>query len=319
MMMIATTKMALAFATARVTGKHGVRDGDSNGQSDHKFCAQGTRDDGGTSTRAAVLFSHRIVIRRTLPSQSATLDHVRERFLRCWRIDNLGLTTASFGMIRPPWRIPVWGNDNTGVGFVVERFPPLFLQEGIVRYYDYETEDEEDNNNRGDGGDDANQKEPPTRTGTAMTATSYKRRIVFEYKVLNPGYLTWPVKNHLGTVIFTQSPPRNDDNNSHVNPKDAPAATANVVDGECAMEWIVEWTPLWMPIPYWNKILEWVHWQIISIPANYMAAAYEEGHHHTTNNKENNNNYYHKKAETATSTSTIMTMTPQINQAELVL
>jgi hypothetical protein len=86
------------------------------------------------------------------------------------------------------------GDADTGVGFVLQRIPPAALREGIVESCCKDPEKWE------------------------MT-----------YQILNPGWFTWPVQEHQGSICFSNS-----DNES-------PGAATE-------MEWTVQWTPLSVPL-----------------------------------------------------------------------
>jgi hypothetical protein len=88
-----------------------------------------------------------------------------QRCLRGWRRDNLGL------WLLPPPLILKQGDDETGVGFVLVRVPPVGLREGILEC------STNDNDN-----DDWEMK----------------------YAILNPGWLTWPVQEHEGRIRFSR-------------------------------------------------------------------------------------------------------------------
>ena len=177
-------------------------------------------------------FTDKLVFRRQLPPD-VTPSQAYARCLQAWRVDNLGLP---WFLVSPPF-ILEWGDEDTGVGFVLARVPPLFLKEGIVHH-----SVELDNTNN--------------------------TMLVMQYKVCNPGYLTWPVKNHLGTIIFRHPTMQNEQMEQDSN-------TVVVVAVGCEIEWTIEWTPLWMPIPYWRKVLAWVHGLVIETAINHIAKALE--------------------------------------------
>jgi len=128
-------------------------------------------------------------------------------------VGNLGLPLLPPIVLDP-------GHEETGVGFCLLRIPPLGLKEGIVH-----------------------QSQDTTEDGQS--------RVTIQYQVLNPSYLTWPVQNHLGTMVFTGS--------------DNKGETA------CELEWTVQWTPLWLPIPFWSQVLDWITRLVITTAATYMA------------------------------------------------
>ncbi|KAL7560345.1 hypothetical protein ACA910_020266 [Epithemia clementina (nom. ined.)] len=213
------------------------------------------------SQEAEPLFSHKIIVQRDLPH--LTLSQARQRCLQAWRVDNLDLPLPF-----PPFILD-WGDEETGLGFVLARVPPLFLKEGIVAHHYYN-----DNNNKNNSSSSPTQTTRTTKnendgllSSSSLSGRKEASKIVLQYKVLNPGYLTWPVKNHLGTIVFYAS----SNNNKERDEVPCNRETSGAVQCGCQMEWIVEWTPLWMPIPFWPKILQWIHVQVITRAANYIA------------------------------------------------
>ena len=87
------------------------------------------------------------------------------------------------------------------------------------------------------------------------------------YKVLNPSWMTWPVKEHAGCITFTELT------------GSITTATATTTTG-CDMEWHVQWTPLAIPLisPLWNRALETITTIVIETSANYVAAASKDAH-----------------------------------------
>lgn len=112
----------------------------------------------------------------------------------------------------PHPKIIEFGDPETGVGFILERDPPPGgLREGIV-----------------DGKCDGETCE-------------------MVYKVLNPGWTTFPLEAHRGTVTFH-----------------------NDTEG-CSMQWKVEWTPLSLTwVPFWDDFVRLLITATISSAVTYV-------------------------------------------------
>lgn len=137
-----------------------------------------------------VAYTESIRYTRKLPS--STVEQTYARCVQAWRHENLGLPRLfSNAFLRKA------GDDTTGVGLEVIRFPPAGLREGVV--------------------------------GCKQEDGSME----MEYRILNPGPATWPVEKHRGRVVMV------DDGNNG-----------------CSMEWIVEWTPLQVPLPFFQRALK---------------------------------------------------------------
>jgi hypothetical protein len=113
------------------------------------------------STTTATTFSHESVFVRDILHLSPADAY--NRCVRGFRNDNLGLPA-----FLPSPVIENYGNERTGIGFILRR-SPLALKEGIV-HYDID-----------------------------KTTGVYK----LYYKVLNPSYTTFPVVDHLGTITLS--------------------------------------------------------------------------------------------------------------------
>jgi hypothetical protein len=140
-----------------------------------------------------------------------SIDQCLQRCVTGWVVDNLGL----------PWYIPKPfvvkpGDPDTGMGLIITRIPPLALQESII----------------------------------ACVRNEGNTELTIEYKVLNPGWLTFPVSEHHGCIRFYL-----DESN-----------TSN-------LEWTVKWTPL--PLPFFREsfdnVLEKAVRLIIERASDYMA------------------------------------------------
>ena len=115
----------------------------------------------------------------------------------------------------------------TGVGLIVTRIPPLGLQEGIIRVI-----------RQDDGSDD----------DSSLTIV---------YKILNPGWLTFPVQDHCGWIRFCRFKDPNDGSN------------------DLQLEWIVKWTPMRVPLfqqPF-NDAIRLAIQSVIDTASDYMSAA----------------------------------------------
>jgi hypothetical protein len=102
-----------------------------------------------------------------------TITHLgpKQAYARClngWRRDNFG-----FYFLLPTFVLES-GDDDTGVGMVIVRVPPLFLKEGIV-------------------------------DATFSSASSEEERCSMTYQVLNPGWFTFPFAEHIGEIEFISS------------------------------------------------------------------------------------------------------------------
>jgi len=154
-----------------------------------------------------------------------TVETVFERCLKGWRHDNLG-----FPWFIPPPLLVNPGDAATGVGLVVTRIPPLALQEGIVDY---------------------SQK--------VMVVNGQEQIVEKEilYRVLNPGWLTFPLAKHEGRVRVFQT-----------------EATETGQDGCLCLEWNVQWTPLPVPIlnSQWEDLMELTLTSLVSCACDYIAA-----------------------------------------------
>lgn len=149
------------------------------------------------------------VVRHKLPT-GVTPTQAYLRCVQIWREENLGL----------PWFVPFpilrnRGDDQTGVGLEVMRIPPFGLREGITDAH-YVNDD--------------------------------SSSCWMEYKVLNPSWLTWPVRSHRGLITF--QPTTEEDENVHTT-----------------LEWRVEWVSL----PLVHEVVQFFTRLIISHAAHYLS------------------------------------------------
>ena len=120
----------------------------------------------------------------------------------------------------------VWnrGDEETGQGLVLIRIPPVGLQEGIV---------------------------------------DVKLHQWIRYQVLNPGWWTWPVQEHQGTIVFQEQA--------------ATDESPEPFSRGCVMEWKVEFTPLSVLFAneLWGEFLQWVMRQIVAVAARHVVTQAE--------------------------------------------
>ena len=181
----------------------------------------------------SVGYTHSLVQRRHIRSArphlhgdnesgSITVSTVFQRCLQGWRLDNLG-----FPWFIPPPLLVDPGDAATGVGLVVMRIPPLALREGIVDY------------------------------SQRVMLVKGKEQVVEKeiiYRVLNPGWLTFPLAKHEGRVRVCQEVDQ---------------------DGCLCLEWHVRWTPLPVPIfnSQWEHLMERTLTSLISCACDYIASS----------------------------------------------
>lgn len=168
-------------------------------------------------TTCVALYTHQLTVCRSLPSTSPADAY--QRCLKGWREENLGLP------LLPPFVVNK-GETKTGIGLVLLRIPPAGLKEGIV--------------------------DCQSRILASKDETSPCLQVIeMHYKVLNPSWITWPVKEHEGCITFTET-----------------AASG------CDLKWHVQWTPLAVLPPFsslWNSALEKITSLIIEASADYVA------------------------------------------------
>jgi hypothetical protein len=169
-------------------------------------------------------------------SKLVLLDQCLQHCLTGWRRDNLGL----------PWYIPKPilshpGHPTTGIGLILIRIPPLGLQEGIVNVV-WNTDD---------------------------TTNIQPSSVTVVYQVLNPGWLTFPVHEHVGYIRFVvedDDDRRGDDDNNakNINPRQQ----------FVRLEWTVQWTPLVLPLKTlqtaWDGLVESAIRAVIERASEYM-------------------------------------------------
>jgi hypothetical protein len=126
------------------------------------FLSTSSSTTGGLVTTAAAAYTAQVQILRTI-------THLRpkEAYARClngWRRDNFG-----FYFLLPTFVLNP-GDEDTGVGMVIIRVPPLFLKEGII---------------------------------DATFSVEEERYCSMTYQVLNPGWFTFPFAEHIGKMEFS--------------------------------------------------------------------------------------------------------------------
>ena len=173
-----------------------------------------------TPPRPVAAFTHALTCHRQVAG-CATLEECRARCLRGWAVDNLGLPW----FVPKPVRVRCRGDQATGAGLEVTRVPPAGLREGIldvVRAVD------------GCGNED----------------------LTVVYKVLNPGWWTFPVEDHCGWIRFYRR------------------SSGEGSDDKLLLEWTVKWTPLSIPVfqRQWETALEAAIRYVIETASDYMAA-----------------------------------------------
>jgi hypothetical protein len=150
-------------------------------------------------------------------SIDCSVDQAFRRCLRGWSQDNFGY----FGLpsLVPKPALDKAGDPDTGLGMEVTRSPPLALKEGITDYIE----------------------------------TSTSKELV--YRLLNPGWLTFPVSEHQARIRFDQE------------------ASASASATGCQLEWTVEFSPL--PVPFgnqqWERLVEYTISAVINRASDYIA------------------------------------------------
>jgi hypothetical protein len=148
--------------------------------------------------------------------------------LLAWRKQNLGL-------LLPPPIVVAYGDLLTGVGFELVRVPPLGLRERITNFTRFDTDSPVSQSSVS--------LEWPQECDVASTS-----KLEMSYRVVNPGWLTWPVADHQGTIAFMST---NSTSNGEFGTASLPVEAINaqistVRDVEIC--WTVLWTPLPVPL-----------------------------------------------------------------------
>ena len=157
-------------------------------------------------TEQTVAYSHNLVQRRSMPT-GLSIDDCYQRVVKAWREENIGLPWY----VLPPF-VRDGGDPITGVGLTVVRFPPPgALQERIISYKETQQ--------------DIDDTEASLSSSKTDTAVLTGKELV--YKVMNPGWWTWPVSEHEGRIQCT--------------------SISKDTDTEIQLIWTVQWTPLNLP------------------------------------------------------------------------
>jgi hypothetical protein len=148
--------------------------------------------------------------------------------LLAWRKQNLGL-------LLPPPIFVAYGDLLTGVGFELVRVPPLGLRERITNFTRFDTDSPVSQSSVS--------HEWPQECNVTSTL-----KLEMSYRVMNPGWLTWPVADHQGTIAFMPRNSASKEKFGTASPVEAVNAQISSMQAGVEICWTVSWTPLLLPL-----------------------------------------------------------------------